>query len=342
MSATRAVEEGLIDGTCYEDELPVSLKAERVTTPVVRAPRYYAWHRERLFKKLAPVRFIAVVPIHGPISGGGPATRGGRKLASTITTLRAARRNPMVAGVVLHVDSPGGSALASDLIHREVERLKERKPVVACFGDVAASGGYYVAAGADAVVAQPLTITGSIGVVSARLVTEPLMAKFGVKIDTVRMAPHADMFQRPGKLAAVEDAIVDREIDSFYKTFVGIVARGRGRQVDEIEPLARGRVWSGKDAAERGLVDRLGGLDTALEEVRQRLAGKMSDRARKDLAPRFVRLRRLELPPAEPRPIEQAAAHLLGELDPSLAELWSLARGDERVLCYAADLPRIG
>lgn len=341
MSAERAVEQGLIDAVCYEDELPLSLKRERTLTPIVRAPRYYGWRKERLFKKLAPERFIAVVPVHGPISGGGPATRGGIKLATTITTLRAARRNPMVAGVVLHVDSPGGSALASDLIHREVERLKERKPVVACFGDVAASGGYYVAAGADAVVAQPLTITGSIGVVSARLVTEPLLARFGVKVDTVRKAPHADMFRRPGKLAAVEDAIVEREIESFYKAFVGIVARGRGRKVDDIEPLARGRVWSGKDAAERGLVDRLGGLDAALDEVRQRLAGKMSDRARRDLAPRFVRVRRLELPPAEPRAMDEAAARLLGEVDPRLADLWRLARGDERVLCYAADLPRI-
>ncbi|MCZ7683303.1 MAG: signal peptide peptidase SppA [Sandaracinaceae bacterium] len=341
LSAERAVEEGLIDAVCYEDELPLSLERERTLTPIVRAPRYYAWRKERFLKKLTPERFIAVVPIHGPISGGGPATRGGIKLATTVTTLRAARRNPMVAGVVLHVDSPGGSALASDLIHREVERLKERKPVVACFGDVAASGGYYVAAGADAVVAQPLTITGSIGVVSARLVTEPLLERFGVKVDTVRKAPHADMFRRPGKLAAVEDAIVEREIESFYKTFVGIVARGRGRKVDDIEPLARGRVWSGKDAAERGLVDRLGGLDAALDEVKQRLAGKMSDRARRDLSPRFVRVRRLELPPAEPRAMDEAAARLLGELDPRLAELFRLARGDERVLCYAADLPRI-
>ncbi|HEY8427822.1 MAG TPA: signal peptide peptidase SppA [Sandaracinaceae bacterium] len=341
MSAERAMEAGLIDGVCYEDELPVSLKPHREVTPVVRAPRYYAWRKERFLKKLVPERFIAVVPIHGPITGGGPATRGGIKLATTIATLRAARRNPMVAGVVLHVDSPGGSALASDLIHREVERLKERKPVVACFGDVAASGGYYVAAGADAVVAQPLTITGSIGVVSARLVTEPLLARFGVRVDTVRKAPHADMFRRPGKLAAVEDAILDREIESFYRTFVGVVARGRGRKVDDIEPLARGRVWSGKDAAERGLVDRLGGLDVALDEVRARLAGRMSDRARRELAPRFVRVRRLELPPAEPRAVDRAAAALLGQIDPRLAELWALARGEERVLCYAANLPRI-
>lgn len=341
ISAERAVEDGLIDGVCYEDELPTCITAQRVVTPVVRAPRYYAWRKERFFKRVAPQRFIAVIPVHGPISQGAPASRGGMKLATTITTLRAARRHPLVAGVVLHVDSPGGSALASDLIHREVERLRERKPVVACFGDVAASGGYYVAAAADAVVAQPLTVTGSIGVVAARLVTEPLLERFGVKVDTIRKAPHADMLSRPGKLAAVEDAILEREIESFYRAFVGVVAKGRGRPADDIEPLARGRVWSGKDAAKHGLVDRLGGLDAAIDEVKIRLAGKMSEGARKDLSPRLVRVRRLELPPAEPRRVEEAAQAILGRLDPRLAELWSLASGKERVLCYAADLPRI-
>ena len=141
--------------------------------------------------------------------------------------------------------------------------------------------------------------------------------------------------------ARVEDAILDREVDAFYRAFVGVVARGRGRKLDEIEPLARGRVWSGKDAADRGLVDRLGGLDVAIDEVRERLRGKLSDRARKDLSPRLVRARRLELPPAEPRKLEDAAAHVLGAIDPHLGEIWRLAQGHERVLCYAVDLPSI-
>src|SRR5690606_28192061 len=155
---------------------------------------------------------------------------------------------------------------------------------------------------------------------------EPLLARFGVKVDTIRKAPHADMLRRPGKLAAVEDAILDREVDAFYRAFVGVVARGRGRKLDEIEPLARGRVWSGKDAAARGLVDRLGGLDAALDEVRERLRGKLSDGARAALGPRLLRVRRLELPPAEPRKLEDAAAHILGAVDPRLAELWALAQ----------------
>jgi protease-4 len=341
LSAETAEAEGLIDGVCYEDELPRALAGDGLIHPICRAPRYYGWRKRRLFLRLRPERYIAVVPIHGAISSGAPGTRAGLKFASTITTLRAARSNPRVAGVVLHVDSPGGSALASDLIHREVERLKEKKPIVALFGDVAASGGYYVGAGTDAVIAQDLTITGSIGVVSARLVVEPLLERFGVKVDTVRKAPHADMMRRPGKLLAPENEILEREIDAFYQAFVGIVARGRGRKHEEIEPLARGRVWSGRDAKERGLVDRIGGLETALDEVRKRLEGKLSASSVSALRPRLLRSRRLDLPPAEPRKLEQAAALVLGELDPRLADLWQLARGSERILCYATNVPSI-
>ncbi|MGE3633602.1 MAG: signal peptide peptidase SppA, partial [Sandaracinaceae bacterium] len=341
VGAETAVECGLIDGTAYEDELPTWLSDDRSVTPIVRAPRYYTWRKMKLFGRVGPERFIAVVPVHGAIQGGQVGTRGGRQLATTIASLRAARANPFVAGVVLHVDSPGGSALASDLIHREVERLKELKPVVASFGDVAASGGYYVAACADAVVAQPMSITGSIGVVSARLVSQALMDKLGVKVDTLRLAPHADMLSRPGKLADVEQAILEREIDGFYKSFVGIVARGRGKGSDEVEPLARGRVWSGSDARDRGLVDRLGGFDAACEEVKARLKGKMAESKRAALRAKVLNVRMITLPPAEPRKAEQAARMLLGELHPQAAEIWNLTRGGERVLCYASDLPSI-
>jgi protease IV len=341
LSAESAAADGLIDGICYEDELPRMLTGDNLMRLICRAPRYYNWRKRKLFLRITPERYIAIIPIHGAITGGAPATRAGIKLATTITSLRAARRNPMIAGVVLHVDSPGGSALASDLIHREVERLKERKPVIAFFGDVAASGGYYVAAGADAVIAQGLTITGSIGVVSTRLVTEPLLARFGVKVDTIRRAPHADMLRRPGKLLAAENAIFEREIDAFYQAFVDVVARGRGRKNDEIEQLARGRVWSGRDAKSHGLVDRIGGLDAALDEVKTRLAGKMSEKALKELPPRILRIRRLELPPAEPRKLEDAAAAMLSQIDPRLGELLQLVKTEERFMLYALNVPTI-
>jgi protease-4 len=342
IAADRAARDGILDGVCYEDELKARLTPEGKPVALVRAPRYFAWRRARLLRPLRREPFVAVIPVHGAIGMGEPTSRSGRKFAATVASIRAARSDPRVLGVVLHVDSPGGSALASDLIHREVERLRERKPVVACFGDVAASGGYYVSAGADAIVAQPLTVTGSIGVVSARLVTEPLLERLGVRVETVRKAPHADMFRRAGKLDPAEDAIVDREIDAFYRAFVGVVARGRRRSEEQLEPLARGRVWSGSDASDRGLVDRLGGLDAALAIVRERLAGTRSPRALARLRPRLLSVRSLAVPPAEPKGVDEVARLVLTRVDPALAELWELASGSERVLCYAHDLPRVG
>ncbi|MGF1465823.1 MAG: signal peptide peptidase SppA [Sandaracinaceae bacterium] len=335
-----ALSEGLIDGVCYEDELPTALTPDGTVTRLVRAPRYFAWRSARWLAPLLKTPFVAVVPVHGAILGGAPGTRGGLQVSGLVTTLRAAARDPHVQGVVLHVDSPGGSAVASDRLHREVKRLAEAKPVVACFGDVAASGGYYVAASAASVVAQPLTVTGSIGVVAARPVVEPLLSRFGVSVDTVRLAPHADMLSKPGRLEDAEREILDREIGTFYETFVGVVAEGRARPRDEIEALARGRVWAGADAAERGRVDRLGGLDVAVQEV-TRLLEERGRRVPEPLPPRYFRARRLlELPPADP-PTKRAARAALGLVDPRLRDTFGLVLNGERVLCYAAGLPTI-
>jgi protease-4 len=158
------------------------------------------------------------------------------------------------------------------LLHQEIALLARHKPVVACFGTVAASGGYYVAAPAHAIVAEPLTITGSIGVLMAKLVAQPLLERLGIRTETIRTKAGADMFSSARALTAEERAVLAREADSFYAAFVNVVAAGRGKSFDTIEALARGRVWSGQDAYDKGLVDVLGGLDTALEEVRRRLS----------------------------------------------------------------------
>lgn len=329
-----AVELGFADGVCFEDELPNVLRAEGVEKPValVRAPRYLGFRDARFFARTLPGPYIAVVNVHGTIGESGP---GGRE--QVVAALRSARRDKRALGVVLDVDSPGGSALASDLIHREVVRLKEKKPVVALMGEVAASGGYYVSAPADAIVAQPVTITGSIGVISARLVAHELLATLGIKTEVIRRAPHADMFSPARDLSDDERAILLREIDGFYRGFVGIVADGRGRPFDEIEPLARGRVWTGADAHARGLVDRLGGMDVALEELRARM--KVPPRLAAALEPRLIVTRRLEVPPPEPPKASPAAALRL--LAPEVEELVGLVSGGERVLYYSVGLPKI-
>src|SRR5262249_27726743 len=146
-----------------------------------------------------------------------------------------------------------------------------------------ASGGYYVAAGAHSIVAQPTTVTGSIGVVAAHLVIGPLLEKLGVVTELVKRGARSDMMSPSRKLDAGERPALDREIDGFYPDLVGIVARGRGRAEDEIEKLARGRVYSGKDAHDHGLVDVLGGFERAVDEVRTRAGDK-----NKRLMPRLI------------------------------------------------------
>jgi protease-4 len=236
---------------------------------------------------------------------------------------------------VLYVDSPGGSALASDLIHRELLRLREKKPVVTCMGDVAASGGYYVAAATERIVAQPLTITGSIGVIAGRLLARDLLAKVGVRTEVIRTAPHADMFSIARDADAEEQRILDAQVATHYDAFVRLVAEGRNRPLEEIEPLARGRVWSGAAARERGLVDRLGGLDAAIDEVRTRV--KASERVRRRLEPKLIHESRGPLPPIPPSATLAAAT----ELVPDLLELARLLRSGSGVMFYATGIPRI-
>jgi protease-4 len=233
----------------------------------------------------------------------------------------------------LWVDSPGGSAEASDLIHREVVRVKEKKPVVAYFGEVAASGGYYVAAHANAIVAQPLGLTGSIGVVSARLLASTLLDRIGVRTEVLRTGPHADFHSPHRPLSDAERAILDRELDAFYEAFVALVADGRGRPVEEIEPLARGRVWLAADAHQRGLVDELGGMEVAIERLKRSI--DLPERALTRIRPMVVASYRLDAPP----PTAQLKLHhpvLEGARDLALL----LAEGPS-VLYHAISLPKI-
>lgn len=337
---------GLVDELCYEDGLAQAIVGEGAKPPqLVRAPRYFRYHASRFFRAVGPRPFVAIVPVHGAITsgGGGPAIGGPPATQeAVIGAIRAVARDPRALGVVLHVESPGGSALASDLIHREVELLKAKKPVVACFGEVAASGGYYVAAPAHAIVCQPLAITGSIGVVAARLVAQDLLEGMGVRTEVLRRAPHADLLGNPRPMDADEHAILEREIDAFYHAFLGVVAKGRGKSEPEVDSLAGGRVWSGKDAKEKGLVDRLGGLDAAIDEVRSRLSWIPAP-LRTMLETRVLWPRTEDAPPIPMAAAiaGQVANGLAARLDPSVSDLVQLVGSGDRMLFYATGLPRI-
>lgn len=323
-----AIDARLVDGLAYEDELPDRLGVEH--KKIIEADRYLRFKEAKLFRPLRRPPYIAVVSIKGAISESGAPT--GRR-GSIVAALRHARRDRRALGVLLWVDSPGGSAESSDLIHREVVRVKEKKPVVAYFGEVAASGGYYVAAHANHIVAQPLGITGSIGVVSARLMAAQLLDRAGIRTEVLRTGPHADLFSPHRALTDAERTLMNRELDAFYDSFVALVADGRGRPVEDIEPLARGRVWLASDAHRHGLVDELGGMDTALARLKQSIDA--TPRLRERLRPMMVASYRLEPPPPS------AHLRLDGSVFEGLRDLALLLCEGPAVLYHVISVPRI-
>ncbi len=325
---TAAVEAGLVDGACYEDELPARIGGEGKAPWFIDAATYVARMNARLLPELRRRRGVGVVAVHGTISGGSS-----ERIAMderVIQAVRLARADRMVRSVVLHVNSPGGSALASDRMHHELVQLAKEKPLVACFSDVAASGGYYVAAAASHVVAQPTTITGSIGVVSARLSMERLLDRVGVRTETLQRGARAGLLDPLKPLNEDERAALDTEMGGVYDAFVGVVAEGRKRERADIERVAGGRVWNGVDAKEVGLVDELGGFARALEIARER--GGLGESAPVMLVrgSGWGRIPPLPLPKRTAFVPEVLA--WLGDVFDVDSELLKLLRGGERVL----------
>lgn len=214
---------------------------------------------------------IAVVYAQGEIIyGEGSEQVIGQELM--IKTLKKLKKNDRVKGVVLRIDSPGGSALSSELIWQEIEQLNMDKPVVVSMGDVAASGGYYIACGADAIFAEPNTITGSIGVFGVLPNVSKLANRWGISAEQVTTHPNAQLYSPMEPLSDSARSEITEQIERIYDTFLDRVAQGRGMSVEEVDAVAQGRVWSGTEALEIGLVDSLGGLEDAVLHVAE-LAG---------------------------------------------------------------------
>lgn len=283
-SAEDALEAGLVDELRYPDELEEGL--EELFSGDYHLDSDYVERRGRDGWK-SPRR-VAVVTVDGTITSGPslpPGLFGTGANAGSETVVRAleqARDDHTVKAVVLRVDSPGGSALASDEIWRAVGQVQEEgKPVVASMGGVAASGGYYVSAGADAIVAEPTTVTGSIGVVGGKLSFEGLYDKLGVETTLYRRGRHAGLWSASRPFDPSEAAALESLVDDTYEQFKSRVAEGRDLTAPEVEAVARGRVWSGLDAGDNGLVDQMGGFHDAVARARE-LAG-IREGARVDL-----------------------------------------------------------
>lgn len=293
-----AVEAGLVDGLAYRDQVYADLLGEvrgdadgdggSGPAPELQfVTRYHRKHTPAPRPRAAGgPGYIALISATGAISLGRTRRSplgGGTVMGSdtVAAAFRAARRDPQVKAVVFRVDSRGGSPTASDAIRRESELTSRAGiPVVAAMGDVAGSGGYYVTLGADAIVAQPGTLTGSIGVITGKPVLGGLLERFGVTSDSVATGDHAGMFDTRAPFTESEWERVNALLDGIYDDFTGKVAEAREMTRAQVHEVARGRVWTGRDAAERGLVDELGGLETAVRLARAKAgAGALPLRA---------------------------------------------------------------
>jgi protease-4 len=234
--------------------------------------------------------------------------------------LRAAGTDRRARAIVLRVNSPGGSYVASDTIWREVVRARQGgTPVVVSMGDVAASGGYFIAMAADAIVAQPGTVTGSIGVLAGKPVTTALLERAGITTDSVTEGAHADMFTTTRPFSKEEWLKINSWLDRIYADFTGKVASGRKMTPEQVHDVARGRVWTGADAAANGLVDQLGGLEVAVGLARRRAA--LPDTAPVRVYPRTTPLDRFRRPESS-EDYPTVGASLLSE---SWGPVWRLA-----------------
>lgn len=203
-----------------------------------------------------------------------------------VGALRDARNRRAVKAILLRIDSPGGSGQASDDIWQEVRRARAQKPVIVSMSNLAASGGYYIACGADRIVAEPSTITGSIGVFGGKLNLLGLYQKLGLSIETASRGRNAEMLSPFRDFTPEEQARYQAQLDDFYRVFVARVAEGRGMTAEAADSLGRGRVWSGVSAQRLGLVDTLGGMRTALGVARERAGLAADDAVRLELYPR--------------------------------------------------------
>lgn len=331
-----AVTSRLVDRIGFRDEAYARI-AELVGAPGISPetrdadsedapPRLYLWRYARATAPRSgpsmppipgrkPKPAIAVITLDGPIVSGrggppllplGNSSAGGDTIAAA---LREAAADDDVVAIVLRVESPGGSVSGSETIWREVAKVRDGgTPVVASMGAVAASGGYYVSMGADAIVANPGTITGSIGVMTGKLVARELKDRLGLGSDSVRTNRNADAWSINQPFTEEQREHIVTETDLVYTDFVERVAQGRKMSVEDVDAVARGRIWTGADALERGLVDELGGLRTAITRAKV-LAGLDPDAEVRTVGYPGSSLRDL----LRPKPSSQPAAASLPE-----------------------------
>jgi len=263
--AENAKRAGLVDDVLYEDQLAARLKDDdsRELAEIEVSDYGRTGRASGRGPRLAVI--YAVGAIVGGRSGFDPLNGETVGSETLIEAIRTARKDSSVRAIVLRVDSPGGSATASDAIWRELMLAREAKPLIVSMSDLAASGGYYIAMTGHAIVAQPSTLTGSIGIFGGKFITGGVYEKLGANIESTSIGKHAEMNSPARPYNADELKKVTEQLESFYTQFVSKVAAARGKTPEQINAIAEGRVWTGHQASQNGLVDALGGLDKAVD-----------------------------------------------------------------------------
>lgn len=326
-----AVKFGLLSDTLYEDQVFDKVR-ERLDIEADAKINFISYNKYRkapssIPKVFAPDNKIAVIIGEGGI-GSGKSEDGTIGSATIVKELRKARKDDKVKAVVLRINSPGGSALASDEMWREVQLVKAKKPIIASMSDVAASGGYYMAMGCDTIVAQPNTITGSIGIFAILInAKEALNDKLGLTFSRVNTGEFSDLGSPTHEFSEAEDQRLQYRVDQGYEDFTRKAARGRGMSQDSLKKIASGRVWTGEQALENGLIDVFGDLDYAVELAARKAGISEEDKYMVVYRPKpenvFEKLFGSGIAKAQE---EELIRENLGELAPYWQELRQIAR----------------
>jgi protease IV len=274
-TAKEAKKAELVDDLIYSDQINDTVKQVMGRRVMKLTSEEYASRRYHHYDWREKPR-IAVIYASGMMLAGrsmSPSIMGSDTISEAI---KEARMDDSIKAIVLRIDSGGGAVFASDLIWREVMLAKGKKPFIVSMGDVAASGGYYIACPADAIVAEPGTITGSIGIITGKISVRSLYDKLGIRKETIKKGKNSDIYSSYEGFTDEQIEIIERQMNELYQTFVSKVADGRKMKEETVDSIAQGRVWTGRQAQKNGLVDRLGGLQLAMSIAKEK--AKLKDK----------------------------------------------------------------
>ncbi|MCH7955454.1 MAG: signal peptide peptidase SppA, partial [Candidatus Marinimicrobia bacterium] len=277
-TASEALKSKLIDKIAYEDEIDEIIKKKYGLKSIVKIKARDYEKRKKLKREWSDKKKIAIIHLSGAIIPG--ESRGGSLLGAKTASriIKYARKDPSIKAIILRIDSGGGTALGADIIWNELKHAKGKKPIIASFGDIAASGAYYLAMPADTILAEKTTLTGSIGIFMALPKVKELYKKLGIRQEVIKRGKHSDILSANRMWTEEEKELFQRQIDELYQDFVNKVSEGRGMTSVEVDSVGMGRLWTGEDALDIGLIDVIGGMREA-----ENLSLKMTGLNREDV-----------------------------------------------------------